>query len=141
MEPLNSASYPGDGLLEIYQRFMAMAEEHGPEKVGMPMMCAIAVLKVAMMALVEASQPSAARAFERGQEKLHAGDALVQVGAACTAAAMVLHAKLIAIQPNTLSVQRAGEMTVKLNKLASQMTQAGYRMTEAAEREGQAGNA
>jgi hypothetical protein len=141
MEPLDPIKYPAEGLIETYNRLMAMTEQLGPDKVGMPILCAIATVKVALMAFGDAQEPAMMRAFEKGQEKLHAGDALVQVGAACTAASMVLHARLVSIQPRTLSVQRAGEMATELNKLGGQLTKAGYRMSDAAEQQGQGSDA
>lgn len=141
MPRLDPTNYPAEGLAEAYERLMALVTEHGPDKMGMPFVCALATVKVALLAFAEAQDSAAMRAFERGQEKLHAGDALVQVGAACTAAAMVLNARLLAVQPRTLSVERAGKMTVELSRLGSSMTQAGYRMSEAAERESPVGHA
>jgi hypothetical protein len=140
MGPLDPETYPAEGLIDTHNRLMAMVEKIGPDQVGMPIMCAIATVKVALLAFGDAQSPETMRAFERGQEKLAAGDAMVEVGAACTAAAMVLHARLVGIQPRTLSVQRAGEMATELNKLGGQITKAGYRMAEVAGHEGQ-GNA
>jgi hypothetical protein len=141
MEPLDPKTYPAEGLIETYQRLMDMVEKVGPEKVGMPVMCAISVVKMAMLAFAEAQEPRAMRALERGQEKLHAGDALVQAGATCTAAAMVVHARLLAVSPRTLSVQRAGELVLELNRLGMRLSKAGSRMSELADQEEPAGHA
>ena len=133
MDGSKTQGFAGDGLLEIYQALSAEFERVGMDKVPGLMMCGLSALKLAMLMMAEASHPGETRALFVGQEKLHAGDAMVQAGAVCTGAAALMHHRLINIPGRHYTVQRAGKLMVELNAIAIKLTKHGYALSEEAE--------
>lgn len=140
MDALEPETFAGDGLLEIYQRLSAHLEQLGSDNVPPMMMCGLASLKLAMMMMVDAAHPGLVSAMYAGEEKLHAGDAMMQAAAVCTGATMLMHRRLVGIPGRPYSAQRAGKLILELDAIAQKLVKYGDAMMQEPE-EGRAGNA
>lgn len=132
------AAAPAEGLDAIYQRLLDHFGQMPDGEQKIHVATAISTLRLAMLMLVDAEHGEAVLAFERGEERLHAGAALVDAGAICTGVALVCHRRLSQVQPRALSVQRAGELLTKLADLGRKLAAAGGPMQDTARASGTA---
>ena len=131
MSDTAAATSPGDLLMTAHDQLHAACESIGFDAVPGMLGCSLGTLKLAILGLAEYQHPDVTGAAARGDEPLHAATALTAAAAACTLAAMVVHARLVAM-PRTLSVQRTGELLIELNQLGGKLSRAADTIQRAA---------